>query len=111
MNDVNQSLLLVSKMAKKYGEEMVMGIDSDGLYYVFITNIDRLKNKRYMKDLTGHGVTVYDACMDYILAVMDRRYNIRYRKKYYATVKLRNIIRRTDILTNFKYSRERSDYT
>lgn len=89
---------LVEKCANEYHEKIILTIDKDYHICIYIKNIDRIKNRRLLSNLEGRGLTYHDACIDFILNLMDKNYTIRYKSKFYATETLRTIIRKTNFM-------------
>ena len=89
------SIKLVHKIAKLYNQKVRFIIDNDGLYCVFIDNLDRIKSRKYLSNLEGRGNTKEEACVNYILNLLDSSFNIRYSKNIYATEKVRRIIKKS----------------
>lgn len=100
VNSTNYQLpiFILLEIASSFHEKIVIGIDTDELLYLYIPNLDRLKRRKFLSDLTGRGPTLYDASMDFLRQVMDPLFTIRYKKKYYATTKLRSIVKKTGLL-------------
>ena len=94
--DMNLPMYLVEKCAKCYNEKIVVTIDKDYKICIHIRYIDRLKKRKYLSNLEGRGETYKDACIDYIKNLMDKKYTIRYKLRFYATEKLRTIIRKSN---------------
>ena len=89
-------MLLMERLAEYYKERIIVDVDVDYKICVHINNIDRIYKKKYLSNLEGRGYTYEDACIDYIKNLMDRKYNIRYNSKFYATNSLRTIVRKSN---------------
>lgn len=86
---------LLELCADQYNEKIILTVDIDYKICVYIKNIDRIKRRKYLSNLEGRGSTYHDACVDFINNLMDKKYNIRYKTKFYATETLRTIIRKS----------------
>lgn len=84
---------IMEDLASLYSAKIHTVIDIDYKVCVYITNIDRLKRKKYLCNLEGRGYTYRDACINYIQNILDTKYQIRFKKKYYASTPLRKIVK------------------
>lgn len=87
---------LFKDIAALYSSNYHIGIDKNKQVFVFIDNLDGLKKKKYLTDLTGRGETYQEACIDYIQKLLDKTICIRYKRKFYATSKIRKLINKTN---------------
>lgn len=88
---------MVNCISKVYNERIFTCIDKDGLICVYINNIDKIYNNKYISNLEGRGNTLDEACENYILNIMNKKFNLRYKIKFYATTNLRTIIRKYEV--------------
>ena len=88
---------MVVCMSNSYHEKIFTCIDRDGLICVYIHNIDRIYKRKYLSNLEGRGHTYDEACENYILNLMNRKFHLRYKIKFYATTKLRTTIRKYEV--------------
>lgn len=88
---------LVDKVADTYNEKVQTCIDIDDMICVYIHNIDKIYKRQYLSNLEGRGYTYEQACKNYINNMMDRKFNLRYKIRFYATTKLRTIIRKAGV--------------
>lgn len=95
-NNYVTPMLLMEKLASYYNERIFVDVDVDYKICIHINNIDRIYKKKYLSNLEGRGLTYEEACKDYIKNLMDRKYCIRYKSKFYATNSLRTIIRKSN---------------
>lgn len=91
---------ILYSIAKLYNEKVITCIDSDGLICVYIKNIDCIYKRKYLRNLEGRGCSFDVACENYINNAMDTNYNLRYKIKFYATTKIRRIIRKYEVKVN-----------
>lgn len=94
---------LVERIASLFRSKVSVCIDVDYKICVYIPDIDRIRKKKYLSNLEGRGFTYQEACINYLINVLDKRYNLRYKKKYYATSPIREIIRSNKIFMNEYY--------
>lgn len=87
---------IFKSIAQLYHSRYHIGIDKNTDVYVFIDNIDGIKKKKYLTDITGRGNTYQEACIDYIKKLLDRSICLRYKRKFYATRKIRSFINKTE---------------
>ena len=97
-NNYNLPMELVQKCADEYHEKIVLTIDKDYKICIYIKNIDRIKGRKYLSNLEGRGFTYHDACVDFLINLMDKNYFLRYKTKFYATEALRGIIRKSEFM-------------
>lgn len=70
------------------------GIDVNGKIYVYIDELEALKDKRFYIDLTGRGVSMEDAASCYISLLLNPSYVLRCNHKSgYFTERIRLFIR------------------
>ena len=96
----------IESLCEKVHGHLLTSIDKDYNIVVFIYEFDRIKNKKYLYNLEGRGETYREACIDYIRNIMDSKFNLRYLKKYYATLSLREFIKQDPELKKY-YERSR----
>lgn len=85
---------LVKKIATFYRSCIIVGTDINGNIYVRIDKISVMSKKHLYIEDTGYGSTYEDACKNLISIYIDRDHILRHNKKYYATRKVRSIIRK-----------------
>lgn len=100
---------LFKDIASIYSSKCHIGIDKNKQVFVFIEDLDGLKKKKYLTDLTGRGETYQDACIDYIQKLLDRSICIRYKRKFYATSKIRKLINKTNFRKKYMNYAESDD--
>lgn len=93
MNNIITPMFIIEMIANRYDERIISTIDKDYNICIYINNIDKIKKKKYISNLEGRGLTYKDACIDYINNVLNTDYCIRYKKKFYATTPIRNIVK------------------
>ena len=101
MNDT--PMKLVEKIASAYKTNVSICIDVDYKICIYIHELDRIRKNKYLSNLEGRGFTYKEACIDYLNNILDERYNIRYKKKYYATTPLRKFIKNNKIFMSEYY--------
>jgi hypothetical protein len=94
----------MQELSDSYHTKIRVIVDENNKYCVWIDHIDRIKRKKYLSNLIGRGDTYIDACIDYLINLLDTSYHLRYMKDFYATTTLRNIIKRNKPL--MKYLKE-----
>ena len=85
------TLLASSDLIKGH---LFIGVDIYGYTYVYIDSLDALKNKSIYIDLTGRGVSLDDACFEYIKILLNTHYVLRSKKHHgYITHKIRTFVK------------------
>lgn len=80
-------------LAEVLGSKVFYGIDVDNRIYIYISDLDALKKKRFYIDLTGRDVSLEMAAYQYITLLMNRNYVIRHRRIHgYLTHRIRLLI-------------------
>lgn len=90
MNDI--PMKIIEDISSHYNELILTCIDKDYNVVVHINDIDKIYKKKYLFNLDGRGLTYRDACIDYINNLMDKTYNLRYKKYKYITRSLRSYL-------------------
>lgn len=91
-NDEHIPMKIIEEIAKEFNSKIIAGIDVDYMVYVYIEDISRIKENKYLSDATGRGETYEKACLVLINLLLNKNYNIRYKNKIYATERARKII-------------------
>ena len=97
----------LEKIAKLRNMTILTCIDANYNVVVYIPQLSRIKNKKYLSNLEGRGLTYRDACVDFIINLMDYNYNIRYKEKYYITSLVRTYVISLGI--NYIYERNKNE--
>lgn len=84
---------IMEKLAKRYNTKVIHGLDINGLYYIYIRDIDKLKKRKYLYPLEGRSIDLLIVYKNYLRNLMNPQYQIRYKRKLYATTPLRNIVK------------------
>lgn len=82
----------VEKIASLRNMKICHDIDKDYNVVVYIPDLALIKNKRYLRNLEGRGDTYAKACEVFIYNLMDIRFNVRYKDKYYITYEIRSYV-------------------
>ncbi len=89
---------IVESIASHFHERILITTTIDNVVNIRINNIDRLRKRKFLSDLSGVGKTYEEACCNYILHALDRKYLLRYKQKYYATTTIHNMIKKSKVL-------------
>ena len=85
MNIHDIPMKAVESIAKLKHMKIMTCIDVKYNVVVYIPELSRIKEKKYLSNLEGRGNTYREACVNFIYNLMDNDFNIRYKGKYYIT--------------------------
>lgn len=88
----NEPMHIVEKISRTKGMKIMTCIDKDYNVVVYIPQLSRVKNKKYLSNLEGRGQTYREACIDFIKNLMDNNFNIRYNNDFYVTELMRTCV-------------------
>lgn len=91
-DNYTEPMKTVEKIANLKNMNICTCIDKDYNVVVYIYQLSKIKDKRYLSNLEGRGKTYREACIDFIINIMDKNYNLRYEKEYYITSVIRSFV-------------------